>query len=56
MENLGYTGKGLREMWRPDMTDEEKKIAEELRMKSEEYLIANQFINRISLDNIIRVK
>jgi hypothetical protein len=26
-----YTGKGLREMWKPKMTEEERKIAEELK-------------------------
>jgi hypothetical protein len=35
-EVVYYTGKGLREMWKPNMTEEEKKIAEELKRIGEE--------------------
>jgi len=35
-EVVYYTGKGLREMWKPNMTDEERKRAEELRRISKE--------------------
>lgn len=35
-EVVYYTGKGLREMWKPNMTEEEKKRAEELKRIGEE--------------------
>lgn len=52
---LYYTGKGLREMWKPDMTDVEKDKAENLKSKSENFLIQNQFIAKTNLDKIIKV-
>jgi hypothetical protein len=55
-----YTGKGLREMWKPTMTDEEKKIAEELKKigeseGGEKKLIASKHIAITPLDSIVRV-
>ena len=50
-----YTGKGLREIFRPDMTEGEKVIANELQKKTEEFLIENQYIARTPLDTIIDI-
>lgn len=44
-ENLvHYTGTGLREMFKSNMTEEEKVIAEKLNAKSEEELIQSEHI------------
>jgi hypothetical protein len=50
-----YAGKGLREIFRPDMTEEEKVIASDLQKKTEEFLIENQYISRTPLDTIIDI-
>ncbi|HEX7869467.1 MAG TPA: hypothetical protein VF455_05070 [Chryseobacterium sp.] len=50
-----YTGKGLREIWKTDMTDEEKQIAENLKLKSEEFLIANHYVSKVNLGNVYKV-
>ena len=50
-----YTGKGLREIFKPDMTDEQKVIAEALKLNSEQYLIDNEYIGKINIDNILKV-
>lgn len=51
-----YTGKGLREIWKPDMTDEQIKNAENLKSQPEKYLIENHFISKTPIDKIIKVK
>lgn len=50
-----YTGKGLREIWKPNMTEAEMKIAAELKNKSEEYLAENNYIAWTPLDTIIDI-
>lgn len=50
-----YTGKGLREIWKPNMTEEEMKIAAELKSKSEEYLVENSYIAWTPLDTIVDI-
>lgn len=47
-----YTGKGLREMWKPDMTPEESKKAEELKSNTEQYLTEHDYIAWTPLDQI----
>lgn len=59
-EVVYYTGKGLREMWKPKMTQEEKQVANELRRIGEEEggerrLIQSQHIAITNLDEIVRV-
>lgn len=49
------TGKGLREIWKPNMTNEEKIKAEELKLKSEEFLIQHQYIMKTPLEEIDRI-
>ena len=50
-----YTGKGLREIYKPSMTDEEKKVSAELQSKSEEFLTENNYITWTPLDTIVYV-
>ncbi len=50
-----YTGKGLREIWKPNMTEEEIKIAAELKKMSEEYLAENNYIAWTPLDTIVDI-
>lgn len=50
-----YTGKGLREIWKPDMTEDEMKIAEELKSKTEDYLAENNYIAWTPLDTIVDI-
>ncbi|MDZ4679408.1 MAG: hypothetical protein SH848_10840 [Saprospiraceae bacterium] len=50
-----YTGKGLGEIWKPEMTAEEKAHAENIKKQTEDYLISNQFIEKTRFDDIIRV-
>ncbi len=52
---LYYTGKGLREMWAPDMTLEQTLIAEELKDKDKEELMESGHVAITSLDDIDRV-
>lgn len=59
-ELVYFTGKGLREMWKPNMSEEEKNIAENLRKISEEEngeqkLIDSGHIAVTLLDQIERV-
>lgn len=55
-ENLGkmvyYTGKGLREMFKPDMSEEEKQRAAELKKLSENELMKQGFVAEIALSEI----
>ena len=48
-EVLYYTGKGLRTMWKPNMTKEEHKEAEKLKKKSVEWLLKNKYMERKSI-------
>ena len=59
-EVVYYTGRGLREMWKPTMTEEEKKLAAELKQigeseGGEQKLIASGHIAVTPLDEIVRV-
>jgi len=59
-EVLYYTGKGLREMWKPNMNEEEKKRAEELKKISEgengeQKLMDSGHITVTKFDDIARV-
>ena len=47
-----YTGKGLREMFKPDMTEEEKIIAEQLKNLDEKILTKSGHISEMLLTNI----
>lgn len=50
-----YTGKGLREMFKPNMNQEEQKRANELQKMPEEYLEEHDYIAWTPLDQIISV-
>ena len=55
-----YTGKGLREMWKPEMTREEIEVAEKLKQiaeqpDGEQQLISSGHIRIIALNDIERV-
>ncbi|TND08265.1 MAG: hypothetical protein FD123_2407 [Bacteroidetes bacterium] len=50
-----YTGKGLREIWKPDMNEDEKKLAEELKKKPEHEMIASDHIAVTPLTEIADV-
>ncbi len=50
-----YTGKGLREIFQTDMTNEQRKIAEALKLNSEQYLIDNEYIGKTNIANILKV-
>jgi|GEM_PF-1701798 hypothetical protein len=50
-----YTGKGLRELWKPDMSNEEKKHAQAIKNLPEHDLIENHFVSRKRLDDILKV-
>ncbi len=47
-----YTGKGLREIYKPDMSDEEKQKAEELKKQDEKMLMKSGHIAEILLSEI----
>jgi hypothetical protein len=47
-----WSGKGLREVWKPDLTDEQKKLAEVLKKKSEKELIESDHIMVVPLSEI----
>jgi hypothetical protein len=47
-----YTSKGLREIFKPNMTDEEKKKSEELKNLSEAELIKGDYIHKIKISEI----
>lgn len=49
---IHYSGMGLREMWKPTMTDGEKKRAEQLKKLDEKTLIASEHIQVTPLDSI----
>jgi len=47
-----YTGKGLREMFKPDMADDEKVKAAELKKLDEKTLMKMNYISEMSFSNI----
>jgi hypothetical protein len=47
-----YTGKGLREIFKPDMTEEEKAIAAELKKLDEKTLMKSGHVAEMLLSNI----
>ena len=47
-----YTGKGLREMFKPDMTEDEKIIAEQLKKLDEKTLMKSGHVSEMLLTNI----
>lgn len=47
-----YTGKGLREIFKPDMTEDEKRKAEELKKLDEKTLMKLGYIGEILLSEI----
>ena len=49
-EVIYYTGQGLREMWKPNMTAEEQKTAQELRLKSETELMNLGYIDKKKIE------
>ena len=59
-EVIYYTGKGLREMWKPNMTEEEKKLADQLKKigeseNGEQKLIQSEHIAITKFEDIERV-
>jgi hypothetical protein len=54
-EIIYYTGKGLREIFKSDMTDKEKINAEQLKKTTETDLIRSGYIAKIAIDNVVRV-
>jgi hypothetical protein len=47
-----YTGKGLREMFKPGMSEEEKKKADELKKLDERTLMKMGYIGEMALEKI----
>jgi hypothetical protein len=47
-----YTGKGLREMFKPDMTEGEKKKAEELKKLDEKTFMKSGHVSEVLLSEI----
>jgi hypothetical protein len=47
-----YTGKGLRELFKPDMNEEEKVNAEQLKMSDEKTLMKLGYVSEMSVANI----
>lgn len=59
-EVIYYTGKGLREIWKPNMTDEEKKLSDQLKKigeseNGEKELMDSEHIAITKFDDIERV-
>jgi hypothetical protein len=50
-----YTAKGLRDIFKTDMTIQERDRANSLKNKSEDFLIAQEFITKIPLDSIEKI-
>jgi len=49
-----YTGKGLHDIFKPNMTEAEKNISNSLKKQTEDFLISNNYISKIKIDNIIK--
>jgi endonuclease IV len=47
-----YAGKGLREIYKPDMTDEEKQKAEKLKKQDEKIMMHSVYIAEILFSEI----
>ena len=43
-KKVHYTDKGISELWKPGMTEEENKKAEEIKKKGEKWLIQNGYV------------
>ena len=54
-EVVYYTSKGLRDMMKSDLTDEQKQLADKLKGKSEDFLIENKYIAKVAFENILKV-
>jgi hypothetical protein len=52
---LYYTGKGLREIWSPNLSEEEKVVAEKFKGMDKDDLKISGHVALISLDQIERV-
>ena len=50
-----YTGKGLREMWKPNLSGQELKQADYLKSQEEDFLFANDYLSKIYLDRIAQI-
>lgn len=50
-----YTGKGLSELFRPNMSPEQRAIASELKVKTEEELISLGYISSVNVDEILDI-
>ena len=51
-----YTGKGLRELFAPNRSDEEKRKGEEIKEKGKDYLVENSYYDTISINEIAEIK
>ena len=51
-----YTGKGIREIWKPNMNDEQKANSTMLKTQNESFLLQNDYISKIKLENIVKVE
>lgn len=49
-----YTGKGLREMWKP-ILDQDILKADYLKSQEEDFLFANDYLSKIPLDKVIKI-
>ena len=50
-----YTGKGLKAIFAPDMSEKERSVAERLKNENETYLIQHNYISSKKLDEIVKV-
>lgn len=55
VEVVYYTGKGLHEIWKSTMTDDEKLVAEQLNKKEEIELRQSGHIDSMKFENIARI-
>ncbi|MBN1968525.1 MAG: hypothetical protein JW870_04080 [Candidatus Delongbacteria bacterium] len=55
-EVIYYTGKGLREIFKPNMTEEERKKSDQLKQLSEEELIRQQYMARKKINEFTDIK
>jgi hypothetical protein len=51
-----YTGKGLREIFRPELTGDEKEHADFLKTQPEAFLIEHQYVSKIAFDSILKIE
>lgn len=55
-EVVFYTGQGLYNIWRPNMTEEEQRKANELQNKSEEELKTLGYLDRRKISDFVRIE